>query len=124
VFLDPPVVGRARAGEDEARELDHAIQRRTERRLDLRIAFLPWPQPHRVDVGVADHADANVVGHRGYSSVSSPRNAPSARSCFCRFAMSSLRGVTPSRIASAAAVPAAWPMPIVLPMTRSAPKAT
>ena len=43
--------------EDEVRVLVHPVDRRLERRAHLLVALRPLPQPHRVDVRVADHVD-------------------------------------------------------------------
>ena len=49
------------AGEHEVRVLLHPVDRRLEGRAHLLVALGPLPQPHGVDVGVADHVQA--LGH-------------------------------------------------------------
>ena len=48
-------------GEDEVRVLVHAVERGPERGPRLLVALLPLPQPHRVDVRVADHVQTGSL---------------------------------------------------------------
>jgi len=57
----PLVEGRRAGDEDEVAILGHAIQSRAEGRPHLLEAFLPGPQPDRVDVGIADHVQGGVL---------------------------------------------------------------
>ena len=54
-LLDPLEVHDRVAGEDELRVLLHAVDRRLEGGAHLLVPLRPLPQPHRVDVRVADH---------------------------------------------------------------------
>ena len=68
-LLDPFVVRRRVAGEDELRVLVHPVQGGPEGRADLLVALLPLPQPDRIDVRVADQVEGSggdrvgFVGH-------------------------------------------------------------
>ena len=65
--LDPFEVGDGITGENKLRVLVHAVEGRTERGPYLVQALLPLPEPHRVDMGVADHVDeafSASCGHR------------------------------------------------------------
>lgn len=53
--LYPGVEGRGTDSEAKVGVLLHPVQRRAEARQDLLVPFLPQPQPHGIDVGVADH---------------------------------------------------------------------
>ncbi len=48
------------AGEDEVGVLVHPVDGRPECRPRLLVALLPRPQPHRVEVGVADHVQGAI----------------------------------------------------------------
>jgi hypothetical protein len=54
-LLDPLEEERRVAGEDEVGVLVEPVDRGLEGRAHLLVALRPLPQPHRVDVGVADH---------------------------------------------------------------------
>jgi hypothetical protein len=56
-LLHPLEEERRVAGEDEARVLVEPVDRGLEGRPHLLVALRPLPQPHRVDVRVADHVD-------------------------------------------------------------------
>ena len=60
-LLDPLEEERRVAGEDEVRVLVHPVDRRLEGGAHLLVALRPLPQPHRVDVRVADHVQERVT---------------------------------------------------------------
>ncbi len=62
--LNPVVERRGGRGVDEVVVLRQPVQRRAERRLDLLEALRPLPQPHRVDVGVADEVQRRARAGR------------------------------------------------------------
>ena len=79
-LLDPLEEDRRVAREDEVRVLVHAVDRGLERRAHLLVALGPLPQPHRVDVRVADHVRRRIVRLRRQASTCS-RITWSRRTC-------------------------------------------
>ena len=65
--FNPFEVGDRVTGENEVVVLLHAVEGRAESGAHLVKAFLPLPEPHGVNMGVADHvqeAFASSLGHR------------------------------------------------------------
>ncbi len=63
VFLDPRQVQHRVAGEHELGVLGHPVDRGREGGPHLLVALRPLPQPHRVDVRVADHVQQTLFRH-------------------------------------------------------------
>ena len=74
-LLDPLVNGYRGADEFEVRELLHPVQGRADGGLGLGAALLPVPEPHRVQMGVADHINVFHLGHGKTSLVQLPKTA-------------------------------------------------
>ena len=64
VLLQPLVGGGGAAAEDEAWGLGHSVEGRLAGAPHLIEALVGPPQPHRVDVGIADHMDGDLRQRR------------------------------------------------------------
>ena len=63
-LLDPRQQHDLVAGEHEVGILVHPVERRPERGPRFLVALLPRPQPHRIQVSVADEVDRPIGGRR------------------------------------------------------------